>query len=247
MKAIILAGGKGTRFNDEENPMPKVLRLADGKPLLGHVLDSIYYLNKQDIMIVVGYMSEAVIQKFAEYRFIKQGDDGYGTGYALKCGFDALELDNFDNDIMVLQGDTPLVKSETLKKMCEEHIKNNSSCTLLSCVSERPLPFGRIVRNPDGTVKEIVEQKNCTPEQLKIRELNVGMYIFNSIDLKSALCKLEKNPITNEYYLTDTMEIMCRENKRVDAFVTCDETEMWGVNTFEDLKAVEEILISRRK
>ncbi|MCL2517856.1 MAG: NTP transferase domain-containing protein [Oscillospiraceae bacterium] len=246
MKAIILAGGKGTRFNDEENPMPKVLRLADGKPLLGHVTESINYINKQDIMIVVGYMSEEVMEAFNGHRFVKQGTDGYGTGYALKCGYVALEPID-DNDIMVLQGDTPLVKSETLRKMCEEHINNNSSCTLLSCVSERQLPFGRIIRNADGTVKEIVEQKNCTSEQLKIRELNVGMYIFDSVDLKDALGKMEENPLTKEYYLTNIMEIMCRETKRVDAFVTLDETEMWGVNTFEDLKAVEEILINRRK
>lgn len=246
MKAIILAGGKGTRLDEKDNPMPKVLRKACNKPLLGYVIDSISYIDNQDIMLVVGYMYEEVINTFPNYRFIKQGGDGYGTGYALKCGYEALGIGGHDGDIMVLQGDTPLVKSETLIKMCDEQKKQNNSCTLLSCVSQRSLPFGRIVRTDKGMVNKIVEEKNCTPEQKLIRELNVGMYIFNSKDLKTALDKMKVNPISNEYYLTDIIEILYDDNKRVGAYITGDETEMWGVNTLEDLMAVEEILKNRK-
>lgn len=247
MKAIILAGGKSTRLIDNENPMPKVLREADGKPLLSYVLDSISYVDINDIMIVVGFMHEKVMEKFNGYRFVKQGDDGYGTGYAVKCGYDALNLEGYEGDIIILQGDVPCVKSETLLKMIDEHKKNDSSCTLLSCHTERKLPFGRIVRSADSTVDEIVEEKNCTPEQKLIKELNVGMYIFDSIELGKALHKIKVNPVTNEYYLTEIIEIMRNAKKRVDAYVTYDETELWGVNTLEDLAMVEKILLERNK
>lgn len=247
MKAIILAGGKNTRLNDNENPMPKVLREVGGKPLLGYVLDSISYVDIDDIMIVVGFMHEKVMEKFDGHRFIKQGDDGYGTGYALKCGYDALKLDGYDGDVMVLQGDMPLIKSETSLKMIAEHKKNDSSCTLLSCHTELKLPFGRIVRNIENTVDKIVEEKNCTPEQKLIKELNVGMYIFDSVELGKALNKLKVNPVTNEYYLTEIIEIMRNDYKRVDAYITYDETELCGVNTFEDLEMVEKIISERNK
>jgi len=247
MKAIVLAGGKSTRLHDKENPIPKVIREAGGKPLVKHVLDSISYIDINDIMIVVGFMYEMVMNKLPEYNFVRQGDDGYGTGYAMMCGYNALDLSGYNGDIFVLQGDTPCVKAETLAKMAEEHHKNGSSCTLLTHYTERKLPFGRISRNTDGSVAQIVEEKNCTPEQKLIKELNVGMYVFNAADLGEAVGKLKVNPVSNEYYLTDIIEIMCGNNKRVDSHITYDETELWGVNTPEDLAIVGEILSGRNK
>ena len=247
MKAIILAGGKGTRLHDNENPVPKVLREAAGTPLIKYVLDSISYIDISDIMIVVGFMREMVMERFPDYNFVAQGDDGYGTGYAMMCGYNALDLSGYDGDIFVLQGDTPCVKAETLAKMAEEHHKKRSSATLLSHYTERKLPFGRIVRNENGNVEQIVEEKNCTPDQKLIKELNVGMYVFNAVDLRDAVSKLKINPVTNEYYLTDIIEIMYNDNKRVDSHITYDETELWGVNTFEDLAVVGEILSGRNK
>lgn len=245
MKAIIIAGGRSTRLFDNENPIPKVLREANGTPLLQYVLDSIHYIDNNDVIMVVGFMSEMVMERFDGRNFVKQGNDGYGTGYALMCGYNALDTAGYKGDIMVLQGDTPCVKPETLLKMASEHTEKGSSCTLLSCYSERKLPFGRIIRNADGNVDMIVEQKNCTEEQKKIKELNVGMYIFDSVDLGNALKKLTTNPVTNEYYLTDIIEIMRNDKKRVDAHITYDETELWGVNTFEDLQMVEKIMKDR--
>ena len=247
MKIIILAGGKGTRLHDNENPIPKVLRQAGDKPLIGHVLESISHVDISDIIIVVGFMREMVMERFPEYNFVTQGDDGYGTGYAMMCGYKALGLDGYDGEIMVLQGDTPCVKSETLMNMVDEHRQKGSSGTLLSHYTERKLPFGRIVRNEEGIVQGIVEEKNCTPEQKLIKELNVGMYVFNSVDLGEAVRNLKVNPVTNEYYLTDIIEIMSDSKKRVDAHITYDETELWGVNTFEDLKMVGDILTSRKE
>ena len=247
MKAIVLAGGKGTRLFDSENPVPKVLREAAGNPLMKYVLDSISYIDINDIIIVVGFMHEMVTDRFPGYNFVRQGDDGYGTGYGMMCGYNAMDLSGYDGDIFVLQGDTPCVKAETLAKMAEDHHKKGSSATLLSHYTERKLPFGRIVRNADGGVEKIVEEKNCTPEQKLIKELNVGMYVFNAADLRDAVSKLTINPVTNEYYLTDIIEIMYKDNKRVDSHITYDETELWGVNTPEDLAMVGEILTSRKK
>ena len=247
MKVIIIAGGKGTRLHDNENPTPKVLRQAGDKPLLEHVLESISYIDISDIIIVVGFMREMVMERFPGYNFVTQSDDGYGTGYAMMCGYKALGLDDYDGEVMVLQGDTPCVKSETLMNMVKEHREKGSSGTLLSCHTERKLPFGRIVRDSYGLVEQIVEEKNCTPEQKLIKELNVGMYVFNSAALGEAVRNLKVNPVSNEYYLTDIIEIMRDSKKRVDAHITYDETELWGVNTLEDLKIVGEILTDRKK
>jgi len=247
MKVIILAGGNSTRLHDKDNPIPKVLRQAGDKPLLGHVLESISNIDVSDIIIVVRFMREMVMERFSGYNFVTQGDDGYGTGYAMMCGYKALGLDDYHGDVMVLQGDTPCVKAETLMNMVEEHREKGSSGTLLSHYTERKLPFGRIVRNEEGIVEGIVEEKNCTSEQKLIKELNVGMYVFNSVDLGNAVRNLKVNPVTNEYYLTDIIEIMRENKKRVDAHITYDETELWGVNTIEDLQIVSEILTGRKK
>lgn len=246
LKAIVLAGGKGTRLQDSGKPLPKVLREANGKPLLSYVLDSVSFIDTDDIMIVVGFMHEAVMEKFSGCRFIKQGEAAYGTGYAAMCGLEALDIPaGYKGDIIILQGDTPLVKRSTVEKLIALHRERRNACTLLSCVSQRELPFGRIQRAEDGTVKAIVEQKDCTPEQLLIRELNVGMYIFNADKLKNSLSRIGSDNKAGEYYLTDTIDVLSRDGERLDAYITDDETEMWGVNTFEDLRAVEEILRNR--
>lgn len=244
MKAIIMAAGKGTRLNDAEKPMPKVMRTANGRPLLAYVLDTVDFLKNDDITIVVGYMAEVIQEAFPERHFALQDDKGYGTGYAVLCGMKQSEI--YEGEICVLSGDVPLIKRETIQAMLQLHRKEKNVCTLLSCRSKKPLPFGRIIRI-NGQVKAIKEQRDCTAEELKIDELNVGMYIFDAQKLFNALLKLNNNNKAGEYYLTDVPKIMLAADFNVNAYVTDDENELWGVNTYKDLREVEKILQNRSK
>ncbi len=244
MKAIIIAAGKGTRLASDGVALPKVLRRANERSLLQYVLDSVDFLDENDITVVIGFMKEAVMAEFPERHFAIQCDAAYGTGYAVMCGAETADIENYDGDVIILQGDVPLIKKSTIAAMYEMHKNEKNALTLLSCVTEQKLPFGRIVRNESG-VTAIVEEKVATPEQKAIKELNVGLYILDAKKLMSALKRIEKNEVSNEYYFTDVIGILCGDGERVNAYITDDETEMWGVNTPEDLKAVGDILKSR--
>lgn len=246
MKAIIMAAGKGTRLIDSENLLPKVLREANGKPLLAYVLDSIDFVNNSDITIVIGYMAEAVRNTFPGRRFALQGTEGYGTGYAVMCGIKESGLINYNGEIAVLSGDVPLIKRETILAMLSLHREEKNVCTLLSCRSKKALPFGRIIRE-NGLVTAIKEHRDCSDLERQIDELNVGMYIFDAQKLYSALRNLKDDNAAQEYYLTDVPKIMLAENERVNAYITDDEDELWGVNTYEDLHEVEKILKNRNQ
>ena len=246
MKAIIMAAGKGTRLCDNEHPLPKVLREAGGHPLLHYVLQSIAFLPNEDITIVVGYMADKVMEAFPGRHFAIQGTDGYGTGYAVKCGIAQAGLNGYQGDIIVLSGDVPLIRSQTIEAMYTLHRNRQAACTLLSCITERQLPFGRIIRN-NGQVAAIKEHKDCTPEERRIRELNVGLYIFDAPTLIDALGHISCNNAQHEYYLTDVPPLILSKGKRVEAYITKDDDELWGVNTPEDLAAVEQILNNRKR
>ncbi len=247
MKAIIMAAGKGTRLSDAENPLPKVLREANGRPLLAYVLDTIDFLDNEDITIVVGFMAEAIRSRFPERRFAMQGSDGYGTGYAVMCGIkEAIPDINHDGEMAVLSGDVPLIKRETVLSMIGLHRKEKNVCTLLSCRSSKPLPFGRIIRE-NGRVTAIKEHRDCTESERRINELNVGLYIFDTAKLYDALKSLKDDNAAKEYYLTDVPKILLARNEKVNAYMTCDEEELWGVNTYEDLCEVEKILKTRHE
>ena len=180
IKAVVLAAGKGTRLRTEGVDLPKVLRQAAGRPLLGYVLEELSFLEKEDVGLVVG------------------------------------------------------------------HKREGNDCTLLSAVSDEELPYGRIVRKSDGSFSHIVEDKDCTPEEKAIRELNVGVYVFESRPLWEAIDQLRPNNAQGEYYLTDAPAYILSRGGRVGACPTCTAEEMLGVNTVEQLAQVEE-LVRRRE
>ncbi|MGI6203518.1 MAG: NTP transferase domain-containing protein [Eubacteriales bacterium] len=251
MKAIIMAAGKGTRLASLGGDLPKVLRMAGGKPLLAHVLETASCCKKEDIVIVTGYLAEKVEESFPDYTFVRQGEDAYGTGYAVMCGMSHPMFEGYDGEVLILNGDMPLVRRETVVRMLERHRSSGCACTLLSCVSRRELPFGRVIRDklkPEpGNVVAIVEDADCTPQQKLVRELNVGTYIFDATKLRYALANIKNDNPKREYYLTDTVSVLISAGERVDAYITPDETEMWGVNTPEDLQEISAILNSRSK
>lgn len=245
MKAIIMAGGKGTRLYDSENPSPKVLRKACGRPLISYVFDSIGFIDNDDVIVVVGFMADSVKEAFPDRHFALQGEAGYGTGYAVRCAIEQYGLEDYDGNIVILSGDVPCIKRSTIEALCKIHEEEGNSCTLLSCISEQKLPFGRIVRDAGGKIMAIREHKDCTPEEREIKELNVGLYVFDSKKLVAALKQVDSDNAAGEYYLTDVPKIMLGAGERVGAHQTDDENELWGVNTPDDLRAVEEILSAK--
>ena len=237
MKAIVLAAGKGKRLHSEEFQLPKVLREANGKPLVGYVLDSIGFIEQKDIVIVTGYMKERVMERVGpSYTYCVQ-EPQLGTGHAVVCAKDALE--GYDGDVLVLYGDMPLFKRETYQAVIERHQKSGADCTLLTADVSDPPAYGRIVRDESGNLLDIVEDKDCTPEQKKITELNVGIYVFNAKLLFEGLQKLKNNNAQNEYYLTDLPKIFIEEGRKADSYTIHNVVEIYGVNTEEDLAFCE--------
>jgi len=244
MKVIILAAGKGTRLHSEEANIPKALREVCGKPLLRYVLDNIAFIPEEDIYIVVGYKKEMILRAFrGQYHFVEQ-EEQLGTGHAVMMAEPFLR--DYQGDVMVLYGDMPLVSTTTLRNIMDAHQKTSSRCTLLTAVVENPPDYGRIIRDEKGDIMDIVEVKDCTPEQLAIPEVNVGVQLFDAQTLFEGLKLLKNDNKQKEYYLTGVPKILMEKGIKVNSFVTRDADEILGVNTLEDMKMCEAVL-SRRQ
>lgn len=245
MKAIVLAAGKGKRLHSEEFHAPKVLREANGKPLLRYVLDSLTFIGeKRDIILVVGYQKEMVMAHFNEgYSFVEQQEQ-LGTGHAVSCAAHALT--DYDGPVLVCYGDMPLFCEETYRKLTDVHRQTAADCTILTAISNREMAYGRIVRNETGKFAGVIEDKDCTPEQKRITELNVGIYLFDCKKLFACLKELKNSNAQGEYYLTDVPTIMMEKGYHIETYTTYNADEILGVNTIEDLNDCERILKSRQ-
>ena len=240
IKAVILAAGQGKRLGSGEAGIPKVMRMAAGKPLLAHVLEKLSFIPAQDTIIIVGYMKEQVIDAFPGYAFAEQAQQ-LGTGHAVAMARDALE--DFDGAVLVCCGDMPLITRETYEALYEEYSSSGAECTILTGVYKERKPYGRIVRDPDGSFQRIVEQKDCTPDEDNIREYNSGVFIFSCPALLSCLGELKSDNAQNEYYLTDVPALILQKGGRVSLCRRDLGDELLGVNTKEDLEQVESLLI----
>ena len=240
MRAIVLAAGQGKRLRSDRFPLPKVLREVGGRPLISYVLDSIGFISKKDTYIVAGYMKEKVMESVGgEYKYCVQ-DKQLGTGHAVAMAREAFS--GYSGDVLVLYGDMPLVKQATYESVIERHKQSGADCTLLTADVQNPPAYGRIVRDARGNLTDIVEDKDADELQKKITELNVGIYAFKSPKLFGALGKLKNENAQGEYYLTDVPKIFTREGHRVDSYTVYNSTEIYGVNTEEDLAFCEKEL-----
>jgi UDP-N-acetylglucosamine diphosphorylase/glucosamine-1-phosphate N-acetyltransferase len=245
MKVIILAAGKGKRLHSEQFHLPKVLRKACGRPLLSYVLDNVSFVPKKDTVIVVGFMGDEVIKEVnnSEYTFVEQKEQ-LGTGHAVMMAKDALK--DYDGPVLVCFGDMPLFKQETYEKMFEVHKAEGNDCTILTGITDTKLAYGRIIRDADGKFVEVVEDKDCTPEQKEIKELNVGINIYDSKKLFAVLGQLKNNNAQGEYYLTEAPSLIMAQGGKVGTYTTMDGDEIIGVNTVEELEAAEAIIEKRK-
>jgi len=238
---IVLAAGKGTRFYSDT---PKVLHGLHGKPILQHVLETVRSVGFKRPVVVIGHKAGEV------ERFLKgQGAIPVvqklqlGTADAVRCA--ESELSVYD-DITVLYGDVPLVREETLRSLIGFHKSSVASCTVLTVDMADPSGYGRIIRGISGNVEAIVEEKEATAEEARIKEINVGLYCFDRRDLFSAMKKIRRSKVKKEFYLTDAIEILISEGKSVRAYKTGDPDESIGMNSRTDLAKAYSI-ISRRK
>lgn len=245
MKAIVLAAGKGKRLHSEEFNLPKVMREANGKPLIEYALESIDFIDRKDTVVVVGYMKEKVQEKLGDEYLYGVQEEQKGTGHAVMCASEHFE--NYDGNVLILYGDMPMFKKETYKAVIEKHEKSGADCTLLTAIIDNPPAYGRIVRDEKtGKLCDIVEDKDCTPEQKEIKELNVGIYVFKAKLLFEGLKKLKNNNAQGEYYLTDMPKIFISEGKKVETHSITNEIEIYGVNTIEDLQFCEKQLAKQQ-
>jgi bifunctional UDP-N-acetylglucosamine pyrophosphorylase/glucosamine-1-phosphate N-acetyltransferase len=238
-KAIILAAGKGTRMKSET---PKVLHKVAGRPVLDYVLDITKSLRSLKTLVVVGHGSQQVKDAVGEgVEFVLQ-DKLLGTGDAVnRC---ASHLKSYQGTILVLCGDTPLLSKDIIAALLKKHHSAKASATVLTAVIANPQGYGRIIRN-GSNIKAIREQKDASYDEDQIKEINVGVYCFNSKDLFGALTKVKLNPGKKEFYLTDVIELLLAQGKKVGTFTTQDETVAFGVNTREDLAQAQAIIRRR--
>lgn len=239
MKAIVLAAGKGTRLLRAGDDFPKAMKPLCGKPLLGHVLDALSFIPKPDVCIVVGYKREKILAAFDGYTFVVQ-DQQLGTGHAVRVCENALA--DYDGPVLVTLGDMPMLRTATFTEMIRTHNENGAACTLLTAVTDLPLPYGRIIRDARGGFERIVEQKDCTPEQLAVRERNPSVYVFDARSLFAALAELKNDNAQHEYYLTDVPALLKKQGRKIALCSLHDDEQILGVNDEEDLARCEAIL-----
>ncbi|PRR83319.1 bifunctional UDP-N-acetylglucosamine diphosphorylase/glucosamine-1-phosphate N-acetyltransferase GlmU [Clostridium vincentii] len=237
--ALILAAGQGKRIKSN---IPKVLHKVCGKEMVNHVIDNMRNAGIEDVNVIIGKGAELVKDYTKDRKvFYSMQEDQLGTGHAVKCGKDFLQ--GKDGIVAVFAGDAPLTKIETINNLMEEHISKNNSVTLLSAYVKDPTGYGRIIRDGDEVLK-IVEHKDCTEEELKVKEMNAAMYCFDIKELLVSLEELSNDNTQGEYYLTDVIGILKSKGKRVGAVVT-DYEDTIGVNSRAQLAEAEEILRNR--
>ena len=240
LAAVVLAAGKGTRMGGD---IPKVCHELDGKPLIAHVLEAIAPLQPERIILVVGYRAEAVagaVRAFSNLpiEFVQQ-EEQRGTGHAVSVAEGLLK--DFAGDVLIRYGDTPLVRTETLARLCAAHRSARGSGTLLTTHLDNPTGYGRIIRDETGRVVRIEEEKSATDEERRIREINAGAYCYRAHALFAALKKLRPNSANGEFYLTDAVRILTARGRQIVALPAALPQEVLGVNTPEQLQAVSSI------
>ncbi|MGX6591317.1 bifunctional UDP-N-acetylglucosamine diphosphorylase/glucosamine-1-phosphate N-acetyltransferase GlmU [Cetobacterium ceti] len=239
LKTLILAAGKGTRMKSD---LPKVLHKVNGIPMIKKILDICKGIGSEENILILGHKKELILEELGEVEYVLQ-EEQLGTAHAIMQG--EKKLKDFQGDVMILCGDTPLLTEETLRKLYIHHKSTNSVATILTSEYDNPFGYGRIVKK-DGQVVGIIEEKEASEEIKAIKEVNAGVYCFNSKELFEALSKVNNNNEKGEYYLTDVIGINVAEGKKVECFKLEDNREILGVNSKIELSLAGEILRERK-
>ncbi len=235
---IILAAGLGTRM---KSSTIKILHRAAGRPIIDYVLDLASGLCRTPPVMIVGFQRDAVQSSVGERARYAVQDQQLGTGHAVLQAATLLEAGAgvAGKQILILSGDVPLTRPETLQRLLDEHERAGNALTLLTMKLDRPAMYGRIVRDESGAVARIVEAKDASDEQKQINEVNAGIYVFNGEHLFDNLRNLSPENAQKEYYLTDLLAVIRNAGHRVGAVVADDPVEALGVNSRGELAQVE--------
>lgn len=243
LAVVIMAAGKGTRL---KSARPKVLHTVGGKPLVGHVIRAAETLvTPADIYTVIGHQAERVEAELAAtgVQFVLQAEQK-GTGHAVQCAAD--QIRGYES-VLILSGDVPLIRPETLERLLSFHNGEQAAMTILTARPADPFGYGRIVRRMAGTaeVEAIVEQKQLSPAQQSIGEINSGIYVFRTAALLEKLGQITDNNAAGELYLTDVAHLLCAAGERVVAVEAAEANEVLGANTIAELVALDSTLRMR--
>jgi len=241
LNVLVMAAGLGTRMKSNR---AKVLHELGGSPLIAHVVRAAKTLDPQKILVVVGHQADEVERAaHAEVGdlagFVLQAQQR-GTGDAVESA--RSELENTDSLVLILSGDVPMIKAETLRKLIEHHNHAAAACTILSVRLENPTGYGRIVRDQNDSFQKIVEHRDATEEQRLVKEINSGIYCFDAKELYRALRKIEPANDQGEYYLTDVAEIILAGGGKVSVYLHGDSREVSGINTRAELAEFENLV-----
>lgn len=240
MVAVVLAAGEGTRMKSD---LPKVLHPVCGRPMVEYVLEAAGGAEPSRIVVVVGYGKEQVKATLGEgVEFVEQQEQR-GTAHAVLQAEPALR--DFAGDVLVLSGDTPLLKGETLQRLIRHHQEFGVVATVLTAEMDNPTGYGRIIRDEHGLVDRIVEDQDATPQEQRVKEVNTGTYVFDSRHLFHALKLVRPDNKQEEYYLTDVFEIFNHWRLPIAALTAADPLETIGVNTRAQLREAERIMRHR--
>jgi bifunctional UDP-N-acetylglucosamine pyrophosphorylase/glucosamine-1-phosphate N-acetyltransferase len=240
--AIILAAGESTRMNTK---LPKVLHEVCGRPMLAYVLDACREAGIGKIFVVVGYGKSEVMEQFKgrdDIVFVEQSEQK-GTGHAVTCCKELIA--DFEGQALILCGDGPLIRSETLETLLDKHASEMSAATLATAMLDDPAGYGRIMRDSYGNIQGIVEDEDCTEQQRRIKEINPSYYCFDGGVLLEALEKITPDNVKHEYYLTDALHLIIATGHKVVAVTAVAPEEAMGVNSRAQLSQVVKIMQKR--
>lgn len=238
--SVVMAAGKGTRMKTNKS---KVVHKIYGRELVNRVIDTAEKVGSDEIICVVGHQKESVMDVIGNRAKFAIQEDLLGTGHALMQAVPYLEGKR--GKVLILYGDVPLIREETLRSLIKRSEDNSEYATIITAMYDNPTGYGRIIRDVDGRVVEIVEEKDATEEQRKIKEINSGIYCFDIEELLEAIKEIKPNNAQGEYYLTDVIKIMSEKGLKTGALIVEDNTEILGVNDRIQLELLTRVLRMR--
>ena len=237
---VIMAAGKGTRMKSNKS---KLVHKIYDKELVRRVAEAAYKIGSDEVIAVVGHLREQVQEVLGENVKYAYQEELLGTGHAVMQAIPFLK--GKKGKVLVLNGDVPIIRPETLEKLLEKSVSSKEYATLLTAIYENPTGYGRIIRDEGGSVEEIVEEKDAKSYQKKIKEINSGIYCFDIEELVTALELIKPNNAQGEYYLTDVIKIMNDKGLKTGAVIVEDNTEILGVNDRAQLELLTRVLRMR--
>jgi UDP-N-acetylglucosamine pyrophosphorylase len=244
LATIIMAAGKGTRMKNSEKA--KVMFEVCEIPMIEHVVRLAYDIHSTRVVTIVGFKRESVMEHISKVaptvEFAVQ-DPQLGTGHAIIQTEPVLR--SYDGDVLILSGDVPLLQESTIEELIAHHHASKAVATILTADVDDPTGYGRVIRNANNYVEAIVEHRDASPAQLLVREINSGIYIFDSKHLYAALTHITPHNAQNEYYLTDVFSYYWKHTMPVAAVKAADHNEIRGINTIDQLQEAESVLAAR--